>query len=56
MKSSQENELVMEEITVKNLQEISGGSLSSTVKDLVLFPKPYILTGAIMPTNNLPKW
>lgn len=63
MKKNEENALMMEEIAVKDLQEITGGGIMeiSTIGSVVFKPittlpesKPWILSGAIaFPNYNL---
>ncbi len=70
MKNSQQNErvdgLIMDEIEVKNLQEISGGSILGLINPKIFgpFPKPYptgfiapkpYITGLVAPTKDLLK-
>ena len=54
MKKEQETQLMMEEIAVKNLQEITGGAVASEVftRTAGIISRP-ILTGLVRPTTGI---
>lgn len=54
MKQDKENQLIMEEIAVKNLQEITGGTAVSDIftKTAGIISRP-VLTGLVRPTAGI---